>query len=249
MLNDFEANGYGAVSLDTNDKDKVVVLHEGTPTKGKSKIIIGPGTGLGCAIISYNKTEHSYNVHPGEGGHTEYAVTNDLELRLRKFSIEWFKKNTGEELTRLSTERVCAGPALPMIYEFFQVEEPDLEVTIEPGKDGHVTPEQVLSAALEKKDPLALKTVNQFVKNLSVIIGDMAITTLCSSGIYIWGGVAVALKDYLLNKESKFKEILTNKGRLSKSLSEIPIYLVVDEIGLEGSEQYGYQAITYDYDE
>lgn len=122
---------------------------------------------------------------PGEGGHTEYTVTNELELRLRNFCFEWFKKNTGEEITRLSTERVTAGPALPLLYEFFKQEKPELEVTIKPEEDGHASPENVIKAALEDKDPLALEAVNQFVKNLAVIVGDMAITTLAYSGIYL----------------------------------------------------------------
>lgn len=248
-MNDFEANGYGAVAMDIKDESKCVVLHEGTLTPHKSKLIIGPGTGLGCAIISYNNTEGSYNVNPGEGGHVEFVVTNAQELRLREFAIEWFKNNTGEELTRLSTERVTAGPALPLLYEFFQKELPDLEVTLKAGEDGHVTPESVLTAALQDKDPLALAAINQFIKNLAVIVGDMAITTLCYSGIYLCGGVAVGLKEYLLTEESAFNKTVCNKGRMSQRLSEIPVFLVIDEIGLEGSEQYGYQAITYNYEE
>jgi len=235
--------------MDVTDEKKCVILNEGTFVEAKPKLILGPGTGFGCASISYNKTEGSYNVNPGEGGHTEYAVTNEVELRLRKFAFEWFQKENGEELTRLSTERVTAGPALPLLYEFFQQEAPDLAVVLEAGEGGHVTPEQVLQAALTDKDPLAIKVVEQFVKNLAVIIGDMAITTLCYSGIYICGGVAVAMKDYLLSEDSSFIKIFTNKGRMSKRLSEIPVYIVIDEIGLEGAEQYGYQAITYDYDE
>ncbi|CAI2368948.1 unnamed protein product [Moneuplotes crassus] len=249
LLNDFEASGYGAVGMDTSDETKCLTVHPGKPREHHNKLIIGPGTGLGCAIIPYNKTEGNYNVCPGEGGHTEYTVTNELELRLRNFCFEWFKKNTGEELTRLSTERVTAGPALPLLYEFFQQEKPDLEVTITPEEDGHVSPENVIKAALEEKDPLALATVNQFVKNLAVIVGDMAITTLSYSGIYLCGGVAVALQKYLVNEESGFYKTIYNKGRMSDRLAEMPVHLVIAEVGLQGSEQYGYQAVAYDYEE
>jgi glucokinase len=221
------------------------VLHEGIHTKGKSKIIIGPGTGLGCAIITYNNSQGYYNVNPGEGGHTEYTVTNDLELRLRKFAIKWFLENTGEELHRLSTERLTAGPALPLLYEFFVGENPDIKQTLILGEDGIITPELITVGAIKHKDQICLKVLEQFVKNLAVVTGDMAITTLCYSGIYLCGGVAQALREYLVNKESTFIKILSNKGRMSKRLSEIPVYLVVDEIGLEGSEQYGFQAIRY----
>jgi glucokinase len=188
-------------------------------------------------------------VNSGEGGHVEYAVTNDLELRLRKFAIKWFLENTGEELHRLSTERVTAGPALPLIYEFFVEEFPDIQQTLEVGENGKVTPEQIIIGALKDKDQICLKVVDQFVKNLAVVTGDMAISTLCYSGIYLCGGVAQALREYLVHEESMFIKILSNKGRMSKRISEIPVYLVVDEIGLDGSEQFGVQAIRFNYSE
>lgn len=232
----------------SND-EKVIILHEGIHTKGKSKIIIGPGTGLGCAIITFNRTEGDYNVNPGEGGHVEYAATNDLELRLRKFAIKWFLDNTGEELNRLSTERVTAGPALPLIYEFFVEEFPDIPQTLVAGEDGKVTPEQIIKGALKDKDVLCLKVVEQFIRNLAVITGDMAISTLCYSGIYLCGGVAQALREYLVHKESTFIKTLANKGRMSKRIAQIPVYLVIDEIGLDGSEQFGVQALRFNYSE
>lgn len=236
--------------LDVKDETQWVIINEGRQVAGKPKIIIGPGTGLGCAIISFNKTEGSYNVHAGEGGHVEFPATDDTELALRKFALQWFKDNEDLELKRLSTERVCAGPALPLLYEFFQTQYPDLEVVVKPDPNtGKIEPNGVLENALHERDPLCLKVIEQFVKILGTITGDMAITTLCYGGIYLCGGVAVKLKDYLLSSESKFLEILCNKGRMSQRVAEIPVYLLIGEPGLDGSEQYGLQAYIFNYDE
>jgi glucokinase len=215
-----------------------------------TKIIAGPGTGLGCAIITYNRQENDYNVHPGEGGHIEYPSTTELEFKLRNYAIKWIKEKDGEELKRVSTERLTAGPALPLIYDFMREEFPDLDAILtEDEKANRVTPESVIEAALEKKDSLCIKVVEQFLKNLAVMLSDIAIISLCYGGIYICGGVATALKDLLLEEEDMFINLLSNKGRMSHRIKEIPVYLVIAEIGLDGAEQFGYQAIINDYEE
>lgn len=250
LLNDFEANGYGAATMDVHNKDRCVVINEGTVHDNGTNIIVGPGTGLGCAIMTYNDTEGDYNVHPGEGGHVEWVVTNEEELKLRNFTIEWFKEKEGIELQRISTERLCCGPALPLLYAFFRREYPDANTAFGDLSDtGDLTPEQVLIGALQDKDEICVKVIKQFIKTLATFIGDITIVTLCTK-IYICGGVAVALKDHLLNEEeSNFLKILSNKGRMSNRISHLPVYLIIDEVGLDGAEAYAIQAIHHNYRE
>ena len=116
LLNDFEANGYGASSTVVDNNPDCIVLNKGEPHPTGNKIILGPGTGLGCAIITYNKAEKCYNVHPGEGGHSEYTAFDDIDLKLKKFAFQYFKDHENLDLSRISVERLTAGPALPLIY-------------------------------------------------------------------------------------------------------------------------------------
>lgn len=250
LINDFEANGYGATIMDTTNEEKWLVLHEGKEIPHAPKIIIGPGTGLGCAIMSYNTKEGDYNVHAGEGGHTEYAATTEQEFRLRNYAIKWLKEHDNQTLLRVSTERLTAGPALPLMYDFMREEYPDLEVicTPEAGKD-RVTPESVIFGSLVTEDPLCRKVINQFFKNLAVMVGDIAIISLCYGGIYLCGGVVDGNRDYLVKEEWEFVKTLANKGRMTQRLSDIPIYVVKTPIGLDGSEQFWYLAGVNDYEE
>jgi len=250
LLNDFEANGYGATFVDVEKSEDCVVINEGVQVSGGNKFIIGPGTGLGCAIIIYNKAEGDYNVHPGEGGHTEYPIVDEVDLRLKNFAIDYLKRVDNVEIDRVSVERLTAGPALPLIYEFFKLEHPELEVVLEAkSKKGEVSGKEILSKALNEKDPLCVMVLEQFIKHLAILTGDIALITLAYGGIYLCGGVAVALKNYLRSEECKFKQIMTKKGRFSERVANMPVYLLTHEPGLDGAEQYGLQALINNYEE
>ena len=211
---------------------------------------MGPGTGLGSAIISYNKAEGDYIVHPGEGGHTEYTITDMTDLKLRNFVVDYYLRNRGISLDRVSVERLTWGPAIPIIYEFFKSEYPELEVVCE---SDPITKEaksiDIVNSALNNQDPLCLKVVNQFIKHLAILAGDLALITISNGGIYLAGGVAVALKDYLKTDQSNFMKILTTKGKFSEMISSMPVYLLTYDAGLDGAEQYCLQALENNYRE
>lgn len=249
LLNDFEANGYGAANLDTSNSEKCVCLNTGRKIENAPMVIVGPGTGLGAAIMTYNTTEGNYNVHPGEGGHIEWPVTTEEELRLRQYALNWFRERENLELKRLSTERVTAGPALPLLFGFFRQEYPDLESSlIEKFDNNTIEPNDILEG-MRNGDPICQKVVHQFVRNLAVITGDLAMITLCYGGIFLCGGVGQALREHFTDEECHFKSTISNKGRMSQRISEIPIHLITGEIGLEGSEHFAYQAVKHNYEE
>merc|ERR1711957_1010824 len=112
FTNDFEANGYGINRVQEKDLD---FLNGATQIPDKCKCIIGPGTGLGQAI-------------PSEGGHVDFAATDAEDFELQEFAKEYTRTSNnienqrakGSILTRVSVERLCAGPAIPLIYEFLK---------------------------------------------------------------------------------------------------------------------------------
>ena len=201
-------------------------------------------------IITYNKTEDDYNVHSGEGGYTEYVATTISDLKLRNFTIDFYKTYKDITLNRIGTASLTRGPALPIMYEFFKTEFQDLEVVCKPDSTSKIAlPEDIIHNALTNKDPLCLKVINQFVKHLAIVAGNLALITLSYGGIYICGGVAVALKDYLNSEESNFIKILSTKGQFSKLIMSMPVYLITNEIGLDGAEQYCLQALKNHYED
>jgi glucokinase len=49
-------------------------------------------------------------------------------LRLKNFAVKYLREHEGLELSRVSVERLTAGPAIPLIYEFYKTVYPDLDV-------------------------------------------------------------------------------------------------------------------------
>mgnify|MGYP000877227843 FL=1 len=57
-------------------------------------------------------------------------------------------------------------------------------------------------------------------------------------GLFLMGGVTLALRDYIGKPEAGFLEAVYNKGRVSGMIQSIPIYILKREIGLDGAESY-----------
>jgi glucokinase len=246
LLNDFEANGYGACAYGVHESENLITLQKGEVVDKEPKIILGPGTGLGCALIVYNHTEGAYNVVRGEGGHTEFTATNEQELRLRNFVIEYIKEKEGSEISRVSVERLTAGPAIPLMYEFFQKEHPELELVWAQDEESKLyEASDIVNNALKNKDPLCIKVLDQFIHNLAVFVSDIALVTMCAGGIYLTGGVIENLTDYMLSDDCKFLEIMGNKGRLSEFVQKVPVYMFAKTPGLDGAEQFGLQNFVH----
>ena len=152
------------LSLLKNCLDFYEVLNKGEEIGCSTKLIIGPGTGLGAAVIIYNQTEGSYEVLAGEGGHQEFPAINEEDLKLRQFAFKYFEEVRGETLDRLSVCQLTTGPSIPLLYEFYKSEFPDLEVKV-PIEEGKKEPDgfKIIDLALNHNDPLSLKVVGKKV--------------------------------------------------------------------------------------
>lgn len=66
----------------------------------------------------------------------------------------------------MSHERLGAGPAVPLIYEFMKGEYPDLPRIFEAGETkkspDEIDAADVIGAANDKKDPLCVKVMEKF---------------------------------------------------------------------------------------
>lgn len=85
LINDFIAAGYGVASL--KDSEYSVFrecLNPGTINSEGVKIVLGPGTGLGEAMLFKNGLE--YEPYPSEGGHGDFAVRSEEDFKLMQFA-------------------------------------------------------------------------------------------------------------------------------------------------------------------
>ena len=221
LLNDLEAAAYGLQVL--GDKD-VFVLNEGIPQKNGNLALISAGTGLGESIIFWDGGK--YRPSPSEGGHTDFAPRNKIEIELLNYLISKYG--------RISYERILSGPGLLNVYNFFkdttyQNTPPWLLERLK-----KEDPSAVISdIAMSKKDICCEKALDLFVSIYGAEAGNLALTALATGGVFIGGGIAPKILDKL--KEGAFMQAFTHKGRLSVLISQIPVKVILnDKIPLLG---------------
>lgn len=88
---------------------------------------MGPGTGLGVGFLTKSKYARFYEVSASEGGHVDFPQQGEEDFELYKFAMKYIPTSDNKEnlrargeIERLSIERVCAGPAVPMLYQFLK---------------------------------------------------------------------------------------------------------------------------------
>ena len=245
LINDFTAAGYGVLALKEKD---YVRMTDVQAQEGAVKVVMGPGTGLGEGILVKGVGSKYYDPIASEGGHVEFSVRNQEDFELLEFAKNYLEHSDNVEnlrakgkVHRVSIERLCAGPALPLIYEFMAGKYTDLKRTLETEtgkKFEEVTGEMIVDYGMKKRDPLCLKVIDKFSEILAVEVGNMALKTLPYGGIYLTGGVTNGITEYLLHSDT-FLEAFYAKGRQEKKMRKMPIFIVKPEIqlGLEGAEE------------
>ena len=219
------------------------------------KIVIGPGTGLGQGLLCKGLDSKYYDVFPSEGGHVEFSVRSKEDFDLLEFAHEYIENSENTEnlrskghVSRISIERLCAGPALPLMYEFFAKKYPELEKVLET-QGGHtfddITAGMIVEMGVKKRDPLCLKVVEKFTEIFAVEVGNTALKTLPYGGIYLTGGVTEGIMEYLL-KSNTFLDNFYAKGRQEKKMRKMPIFIVKGDIklGLQGAEECARRILT-----
>ena len=224
-----ERFGFGAVRL-MNDvaatiravpllnPDEVFALNRGRGLNQGVVGLVAPGTGLGQALMVW-AGEHMV-VLPTEGGHADFAPTNEEEIDLWRYFHERFG--------HVSIERVVSGPGLAHLYAWLKgesgYEEPawlyqDLEVS-DP-------PRVIADAALNGRDRLCADALDLFVSLLGAVCGNLALTGLTWGGLYVGGRIPPKILPAL--KKGNFMTAFTNKGRFRDMASRIPVRVILND--------------------
>lgn len=223
LMNDFAAAGLGINRLAPNELE---TLQSGTPVAQAPRLIIGAGTGLGVASLTWQGD--GYAVHPSEGGHADFAPVDDLQDKL----LVHLRRTYG----RVSYERVVSGPGLMRIFSFLQETGAGLpsKQLRDADKMRQDTAELIAEFAVGKLDPLAVRALDLFVAVYGAFAGNMALATLAYGGVYIAGGIAPKIAPKL--KEGSFMRAFGSKGRFSELLAAMPVHVVMNpQVGLQGA--------------
>ena len=221
-------NDFGAVAHAVATAGETVLLHMAGPERPLPEkgvvTIIGPGTGLGAALL-VRRDEDQYDIIETEAGPTDFSPLDALEDRI---VIELRK-----DFRRVSVERIVSGPGLRNIYDVLGVIE---------GKPAGIRDETKLwSAALAQTDKLAAVALDRFCMCFGAVAGDFALAH-GASAVVIGGGIGKRLKDFLPN--SGFADRFVAKGRFSSRLASMPVKLITHpEPGLLGAAAAYTQAL------
>jgi glucokinase len=205
LLNDFAALAHALPHLSGAD------LHQiggGAVVEQATKLVLGPGTGLGVAALVWSGER--FVAVPGEGGHATLGASDERELAL----LERVRK--GRE--HLSVERVLSGPGIAELY---------CAVAASHGEgEGELKPNEIVERAL-CGDVLAVETLELFTTLLGRFAGDAALLVGARGGVYLGGGIAPKIARVLSG--GTFRAAFEQKGRMTAYLEPIPVYVILAE--------------------
>jgi glucokinase len=232
LMNDLEAVARAVPALRVED---VITINKGAPVSNGPIAVIAPGTGLGESFLTWDGS--GYLAHGSEGGHCDFAPTDERQIRLLGYLLPRFG--------HVGVERVCSGIGVPNIYEFLRDEEniPErLEVaqSIASAKD---RTKAIVEAAFDPQHPseLCLATVDLLASILASEAGNLALKVLATGGVYLAGGVALHLVKLL--QTPQFLESFTRKGRFKDLMEGMPIHIITTRAALLGAATFGLQSL------
>lgn len=213
LINDFVAVGYGIETLGAED---LLTLQAGAEKAGAPRVALGAGTGLGEALLAW-QGDH-YEVVASEGGHVDFAPTDEEQIGLLRFLMA--------RHGHVSYERILSGSGLVAVYEYLAQDLPVIPTALEAAA--------IAEAALKESDPLAARALDLFLRIYGAQAGNLALTAWAQGGVYVAGGVATHVLPRL--KNGIFLEAFRAKGRYRDVLGSVPLHVVTNPtVGLAGA--------------
>ncbi len=204
LVNDFAGQARGAPMLAPEDR---VTIAPGTGLEGAPIVVLGPGTGLGLALLV--PAARGFRVLPTEGGHTAFAPQTELERRVQA--------QLQSRFGYVSYERVCSGIGLEAVYQALG----DMA-----GQDPPALDAATIALRLDT-DELARTAFDIFFSALGVFAGNAILASGGRGGLFLSGGILPKNRTALA--ASTFLERLRMRGPMSGYLANVPIWLALSE--------------------
>jgi glucokinase len=233
LMNDLEAVARAVPALRAED---MITINKGDPVRNGPIAVIAPGTGLGESFLTWDGSE--YVAHGSEGGHSDFAPTDERQIRLLHYLLPRFG--------HVGVERVCSGIGVPNLYEFLRDEEkiPERAEVARAIASAQDQTKAIVEAAFDERSPseLCLATVDLLISILAGEAGNLALKVLATGGVYFAGGVALHLVKRL--QEPQFVQIFTRKGRFKNLMERMPVHIITTRAALVGAATFGLQSLS-----
>ncbi len=221
VLNDFEAIAY---ALDTLPSKKVKVLRKGRPVPGAARAIIGPGTGLGHAILI--PLAHGWKPMLSEAHHSDMALHGKDEYALGAFTNHEERRAVESPVWH---EDLLSGRGLERLYRYIRLTR---------FKENALLPRKLDAAAISesrRRNPCSKAALDKFAELLARRCRNFALDTSARGGVYLCGGV-VQKNPSLFGKPFLDEFSKHRHPQWQALLQRIPVSLVLDDdAGLLGA--------------
>lgn len=200
LVNDMVALGTAVAELPQARFEKL----GGTASEG-TRGVLAAGTGLGMGVVADGRCL------PSEGGHARVAPVGGFEREL----VAATEHECDEPV---SWEHYLSGRGMVALYR---------AVNAVWGAKPHLaSPEDVIARGTDGSDPVADTTLDTWAGMLATAAGGLAVTALTLGGIYLAGGVAVAVQERL--RTPMFRRRFEEAAWAADFLADVPVYLVAD---------------------
>lgn len=209
VINDFGAIAWAAPQLDASTR--VAMRGESASSLQPPITLIGPGTGLGVALL-VGPQDQGWRVVETEGGHAAFAPQDEEEHQVAR----WIAARCG----RVSNERLLSGDGLSHIDAALRGVAP---APISAPQPGARMASEIVAAALQEEDAGAKRALDLFCRVFGSVAGDAALLHGART-VLIAGGVVLHFLDYFL--ASEFMQRFTAKGRYKDYMQRMVVQVI-----------------------
>lgn len=220
LLNDVEAQGYGALAVDEKARVRWTGPKAPASAGGRPTMLIVPGTGIGAALLLAGAPPR---VFPTESGHASYApdigVGRDYAAHVR------------EHDGMATIETALAGRAFSQLFHFFEHADPRFATKKERAFIAAAEDPNRAVVELARSGSTAGKTVvGAYATFLAEEVRNAALR--CGGDVWLAGGIVAALAPAL---HRAVKEVFAEPHPMRKWLSTVQVcHVKQDNLGLAG---------------
>ncbi|WP_299948935.1 family 1 glycosylhydrolase [uncultured Ruegeria sp.] len=230
VINDFTAAAWSVAEITEGNVE--VLQGEASPPLG-TRLVVGPGTGLGVGALLYS--EGHFHTVSGEGGHMGLSPRHFDEVEVfnaaRRIAPECFFDDT----LVIEAEMFVSGTGLPILYQAIGMTEGQTNTSTRSAKD-------ILQAAQDGSDACAVKAARMFTEHLGAIMGDLAVALVPTGGVFLVGGVAEKNR-WLFGQD--FLRAFNAGGRFDDLRRDFNLYVSEqDEFGIVGANNFCKNALA-----
>ncbi|MCJ9751850.1 glucokinase [Neorhizobium sp. BETTINA12A] len=203
VVNDFEAQALAVAAMPDEYRE---TLGPNNEPHMASRVVLGPGTGLGVAGLVYAR--HMWFPVPGEGGHVDVGPRSERDFEI----FPHLKRIEG----RVSAEEILSGRGVVNIYQ---------AVCAADGlQPAFSDPADITAHGLNRSNSQAVETLSLFATYLGRVAGDMALIFMARGGVYLAGGISQKIVPAL--KGPEFRAAFEDKAPHTELMGTIPTFVV-----------------------